>query len=220
MRAFLLFFCAAVVALGVALFFLRWQAPVTEPASQAGEVSTSTIAESTSAYDVEASYPVFGVPILDAKIKETVDNGIADITAIPLDDSRADFKNEFNSTFDSVYRGDDIISVRLLLSQYSGGAHGLSTAIGINYDIKNEKFLTLDDALAMTGETLQGLSESASSALASEYGSVQFPEGLEPRPENFAAFTIGKDSINFTFQEYQVEAYAAGMPQFSVPRIK
>lgn len=216
-----------VVALGVCIIaaaIVAWRIGGIRAAVPQGggkvAVTTASINEEAENYSIQAEYPQFGIPALDAEIRGAVEAAAAELKAQSLEPSPASAKNEFTSTFDSVYIGPDIVSVRLLLSQYTGGAHGLSVAVGVNYDRTEKKLLTFDDALAHTGKTLKQVSERALAQLKERYGEVQFPEGAAPAPENYTAFTMDAENVTFTFQQYQVQAYALGMPQITVPRVR
>ena len=183
-------------------------------------VSTSTISEETPVYSIHAAYPVFGIPELDAKIKKIIEAGVADVKGSDTNPSPNVVQNEFSSLFRKPYIGPDVISVELLLSQYAGGAHNNSVAVGINFDPTTKKYLTLDEALKQTGKTLQSVSVLAKEQLTREFGAVQFPEGIAPTKDNYTTFVIEKDAVRFIFQEYQAEAFSAGMPEIRVPRMK
>jgi len=183
-------------------------------------LSTSTVSEETPIYVIDAVYPVFGIPALDAKIKANVDAGISEIKDMEANPSPNSIQNTFESTFDSVYIGPDVVSVKLILSDYTGGAHNNSVALGLNYDRSTGQFLKLDDALSLIGKDLQQVSDIASAKLTEEFGQVQFEEGVAPTPQNYATFVVGKKSVRFIFQEYQVEAFAAGQPEIEIARVK
>lgn len=184
-------------------------------------VATSTIASETDTYKIRADYPVFGISDIDATIRGAVEAGVASFEKEPANPSPNDIKNEFVTTFDSVYDGKDYASVRLILYQYTGGAHGISVAAGVTYDRAKGELLTLDDALVLIGTTLPELSEIALQQLTERLGEDGlWPEGVAPSPENFAVFTVNEDAVVFTFQHYQVAPYASGMPQVVVPRVQ
>ena len=211
--------CAAI--LGVIAVFPRTstQTVVNDTPHQIS-ISTSTIKEQTPAYSITANYPVFGVPEVDAKIKQTIDAGIADIKTAEANPSPNGIQNEFISMFQKSFVDDSFISVELLLSQYTGGAHNNSEAVGVNFNRATKKFLTLDDALKLTGKSLKDLSVIAKNELTKQFDSVQFPEGIAPVRENFATFVVEKNAVRFIFQEYQVESFAMGMPEFRVPIVR
>jgi hypothetical protein len=181
-------------------------------------VSTSTIATTAPTYSIAADYPVFGIPDLDSKIVDVVHVGVANIEGVAADPDGT--KNQFTSSYDSVYTDASDASVRLILSEYTGGAHDISAAVGLTYDRQAGTFLTLDDALALTGDTLDQISAIAKMQLTKQFGSVAFPDGIAPTAENFATFTVSKSSVIFTIQEYQAEPYSDGMPEIVVPRVK
>jgi len=184
-------------------------------------VATSTIADETDVYKIHADYPVFGVPDLDATIKGAIEASVASLKAEPANPSPNNIKNEFVSTFDSIYDGKDYASVRLILYQYTGGAHGISVAAGVTYDRAKGEMLSLDDVLLLTGKTLPEISDIAKQQLTEKLGeNGVWPEGAAPSPENFAAFTVNEEAVTFTFQQYQVAPYSSGMPQVIVPRVQ
>ena len=183
-------------------------------------VATSTIQQDSSSYTIKADYPVFGLQILDDKTQAIIETGIDDLEGQAANPSPNGTKNEFQSTFDHVYIDPDLVSVRLILSEYTGGAHNISVATALNYNRSTGGFLTLDDALSLTGDTLTQISAAAKVQLAKQYGSVAFPEGITPTTENFATFTVDKDNVTFVLQEYQAEPYSDGMPEVVVPRTK
>ncbi len=209
----------AIVIVGIAIY-AGMSSTSTDNASSVIAVATSTIAASTTAYRIEADYPVFGIKALDSQIVDAVNLGVADIEGMPANPSPNGIQNEFVSAFDSVYSDPSIASVRLILSEYTGGAHDISVATGFVYNRATGTFLTLGDALALTGDTLDQVAVLAKSQLIKKYGSVAFPDGLDATSTNYSAFTVDKTDVIFTLQEYQAQPYSDGMPQIVVPRIQ
>jgi hypothetical protein len=210
---------ALLVAVLLIVFVLVARPSLVPGSSGAITVSTSTIQADTAIYTIHADYPVFGITDLDEAILGAVHVGVADIEGTPANPSPNDIKNTFTSTFDSVYTDPDIASARVILSEYTGGAHNISVAATFNYNRQTHSFFTLGDVLHMTGLSLRQLSADAQTQLTAKYGSVQFPDGIAATSTNFAAFTIDKDNVTFTLQEYQAEPYSDGMPQVVVPRV-
>src|SRR3989338_11463576 len=105
----------------------------TEEQKQDGtEIKVETIYDDTDTYSVEARYPQFGIPLVDAKIKAVVDNAVAAFKSYPANppDSAVP-KNEFTGSFNSTYVGADVVSVALTISEYTGGAHPNTAIIGV-----------------------------------------------------------------------------------------
>ncbi len=186
---------------------------------EAISVMTAQIKESGPSYEINAKYPKFGVPLLDVHIERAIDEVAVDIKNTP--EPGQGVKNTFDSTYGNVYIGLDYISVKLELSQYTGGAHGMTTISGVNYDRAHDKILELGDALKLIGLTTEQLSMQVSAQLKTKLGSdFQSPEGVSSNPENFSSFQITKDAVTFIFQPYQVAAHAAGPQEVSIPRKK
>ena len=211
---------AIVVVILLCIFIVVLRSPSSPNLPAVISVATSTIQSETPIYSIKADYPVFGIPDLDSQILEAVNVGVSNIEGTPANPSPNGIKNEFISSYDSVYTDANIASARLILSEYTGGAHNISVAVGFNYDRKAEKLLTLDDALAFTGDSLAQVATLAKTQLTKQFGAVQFPEGLDPTPENFATFVVNKDSVIFTIQEYQAEPFSDGMPEIVIPRVR
>jgi hypothetical protein len=176
--------------------------------------------EYTDTHSINVQYPQFGIPAVDSLIKEKLDSAIATFKAYPTNPPESSVpRNEFTSDVLSTYVGPDVISVGLVVSEYTGGAHPNSTILGINVDRTTEKELTLDDALRLIGKSLQEVADESLAKLNAELGpDVLFAEGASATAENYSTFLIAADSVTFVFQNYQVAAYAAGPQEVSFPR--
>ncbi len=223
MRGMLILVAILSVLIGVLYFLMPYvHTPGGVPSGDTGGISMTTarIQEDSAAYTVDAQYPQFGIPAVDSQIKKAVEDAIAEFKALPPNPpDSATPKNEFAGSFDSVYVGPDVVSVKLILSQYTGGAHPMTLFSGVNYDRATGRLLLLDDALKLIGKSVGGVSAEASAELKAKLGDgFQFPEGVNTNPENFSSFIISADKVTFIFQQYQVAAYAAGPQEVSFPR--
>jgi hypothetical protein len=209
-------------------FFLSTK-NATQPSPPANEESTAVtvtekkLVENTTTYSVDVKYPQFGITTIDTHITQIVQDAIAqfkkDTAASPPTGTGAtDMKYEFDTTFEQPYIGEDVVSVRLIISTYTGGAHPLSVAEGLNFDRTTGKILTQSDALKMTGLSLQQVAAESLKQMKAKHGSALFVEGLDPTAENYATFVIDEDSVTFIFQLYQVAAYAAGFQEVTFAR--
>lgn len=184
------------------------------------EITTASEREETDTYTLDAKYPQFGVERIDAEIERLVGLLVATFKKDVADAGPSlSIPYDFQSDFESVYVGADIVSAKIVTSTYTGGAHGIVIVNGLNFDRNTGELLTLDDALAMTGLTLAQISEKAKSELQKKLGAdIIAPEGAGPDPNNFGAFIIDKDKVTFIFQVYQVAPYAAGPQEVSFDR--
>lgn len=109
-----------------------------------------------------------------------------------------------------------VASFRFLVSTYSGGAHPSNEVRTVNVDVRRGRRLTLADVFAPGSDWLHAVSTAAAGALREQLGAdgdaAWIERGTAPDPQNFAAWAIGEDGLEITFQEYQVAAYALGSP--------
>lgn len=188
------------------------------------QVATATEKEDTDTYTVDAKYPQFGIASIDADIKAAVEGALSefknDVALGPPPPDSAVLQYEFQSMFDSAYVGPDVVSAKLIVSTYMGGAHGNAVVYGLNYDRETGAELMLEDALAMVGLTLEEVAAQAKAELSAKLGSdIISPEGADPTAENYNTFTVSPDKVTFIFQIYQVAPYAAGPQEVSFARI-
>src|SRR6185503_899375 len=117
------------------------------------EVTTKSIKEETSTYAITIDYPQFGAPVIDDEIRKDISDAIVDFKTF-IDESQGsdEPQNTLDGKYDSVYVGPDVVSAKLLFSQYTGGAHELPLLSGINFDRSTGKRLLLDDVLPMIGK--------------------------------------------------------------------
>jgi hypothetical protein len=216
----------ALIVLGGAAYLVYSNAPrLPEPSAGTNtnvgtEMTVASEYAGSTSYHIEAHYPQFGIPPVDAKIKATVDSAIAEFKTIPPNPPGSSLpQNEFTGSFDAVYVGADVVSVELLFSEDTGGAHPNAVIVAVNVDRKTGKELTLNDALAMTGLTLQQVATQSLVQLNAKFnGTVPFPEGAQAKPENYSTFLVNKDNVTFIFNDYQVASHADGPQETSFPR--
>ena len=183
------------------------------------QVSTGSISEETAAYVIDAQFPKFGMPAIDAKIEKSVNETITEFKALPANPPEmASPQNELTVRYESPYVGSDVVSVRLIISEYTGGAHSNSVFSGLNFDKATSRQLLQSDAFKMIGLTAQQVSIAATAQLKEKLGDVFFAEGSDSNPENFSSFVISADTVTFIFQPYQVAAYAEGPQEVSFQR--
>lgn len=184
-------------------------------------VTTATDSQSGASYVVDAQYPQFGIPAIDTQIRAALDEQINEIKNAPaLPQDSATTKNALIARFSDPYIGPDIVSVELIFSVDTGGAHPNTLISGVAFDRTSGKRLELNDALALIGKSVADVSASSSAQFAQAFGDGFFSEGANTNPENFSSFSIDKDAVTFIFQPYQVAAYAAGPQRVVFPRIR
>src|SRR3989344_8523392 len=215
----------AAVAFGIYTFIPKTpEIPVTinGVGTESGtEMKVVDVYETSNANRIEAHYPQVGISSVDAKIKAAVDKAIEVFKEYPANPDSSVPQNEFTSSFSSVYKGQDVVSVKLSVTEYTGGAHPNTALIAVNVDPRSGRELTLDDALAMIGKSLHEVAEQSLKELKATLGEdIIFSEGAAAKPENYGTFTVGSDRITFIFQNYQVAPYSSGQQEVRFKRVK
>jgi hypothetical protein len=123
-----------------------------------------------------------------------------------------------NTEFDS----GRIVAVSLSeYSYFAGAAHGITTDTTLNFDAVTGIRYRLADLFTPSAKWLVALSGASRRALPRLVGDLSNAEwidsGTVPRAANFAAWSLTPWGLQITFGDYQVAAYAAGMPQVVIP---
>lgn len=192
------------------------------------------ITDDSKPFKINVVYPyIVGLDNLNKEIQEKIDKEIADFKNNSLEndeavkktdpESYANYPRQYELNIDYT-RGEideDIASIVLNVYSFEGGAHGSTYPIAINYNVKDNKNITLADLFSGQEEYLKKISDYCISDLEKQVsekmegiGGSWINDGAGPSEENFSLFLINKDSIIFYFPQYQVAPYSAG--QFTV----
>ena len=126
--------------------------------------------------------------------------------------------------FDCIYTTTRVITYRLQLYEYTGGAHGLAHIVGLTLRKRDGRRIGLDVFNDRRGDSawnqmlLDGLMQYFEVGTEDELAAVLFnPEDarLAPMPQTEPYFTA--DGLTFVYQSYEIAPYAAGQPTFTIP---
>lgn len=141
-------------------------------------------------------------------------------------------------TWDKVTLDTRYISCIMRIGGYNGGAHGFENIVSFNYDVTQQKEITLSDLFPDDPNYLSTISSYARTSLQKQFleKSSQLPReeesgetserdldpmlvaGTEPTIENFSVFTFSPTEITLYFSQYQVAPYVFGEQQVVIPR--
>ncbi len=113
---------------------------------------------------------------------------------------------------DTVYLSNrNIVSVLYSIYSFTGGAHGMTTFIGYNYDIPNMKIITAKEifrpeATAEINKLLSGYFKDPYNCFMSK-----------PTLEQASAVNFAFESVIFTYEQYILGPYACGPATVTVP---
>lgn len=211
-----------VVAVALAAYFISPRLPFSEEEPQEVQqpvpVRTETLAEKTDAYSIDMKYPQFDIPAIDIKIKAGVDAFVEEFKKEATERKGTDVPYELTSSFAGTYVDNEIISTRLTVSRFTGGAHPGTFVYGLNYAKDTGKEIGLKSVLALIGATLTQVSEHSSAELKKKLGDSFIPQGATPTEENYWMYSINDKGVTFIFNEYQVAPYAVGPQRVSFAR--
>lgn len=138
--------------------------------------------------------------------------------------STVDLQGSFHVGWKKSQMNGNYISIILEIYYYAGGANGITYMQSYNYDVKNKRFLTLNDIL-VEPRTLAEISETVRAEIESTYNpsydinlNAMITVGTSPKPDNFSVFVFDEDTITFWFQKYQVLPGSFGTPTVTLSR--
>lgn len=209
-----------------------------QPVQQQPAVSIEDkkITDQTAPFNINITYPYiagfdeFNNKIQDIISKNTNDfktNSLQNDEAVKKTDpqSYAKYPRKYDLTvgYDKGEVDGNIVSVVLNVYSFVGGAHGSTTFIPINFDVKNKKEITLADLFPGQTDYLQKVSDYCIPNLKAQItvgmedngqwvnqNASWINNGAGPKAENYSIFLINNNNITFYFPEYTVAPYAAG----------
>ncbi len=202
------------------------------------KLSVKSVEESNSYYAITAEYPQFeGVaPIFNQSIEKTVMDAIADhkmqaednqksMIALDISEGREPRKidqYELYVKWEQVQINANYISFVMRIGGFTGGAHGYENIVTFNYDVKNQKIVSLADMFPGNPNYLVTLSEYSRKELRSSLGDYAnetfIMDGTQPNDLNFKNFTFTDNVVTIYFTQYQVAPYVAGEQRINYSR--
>jgi hypothetical protein len=118
--------------------------------------------------------------------------------------------------FEVKWTSENVLSILIDQYVYSGGAHGISVKMPFNYDLKQDKELTLADVFA-DANYVQELSAIVKENVAkSELKNYMFEDFKQIKPNE--KFYLTKDHVVLVFDMYEYTAGAAGSPEVKMAK--
>lgn len=206
-------------------------------------ISVYSSKESTNLLDISAEYPQIDKvdPAFNEKIKSLVETQIADFketseenwkarkdTSTP-DENLGEYPESpfyFGMSWEPTQLNSKYISFVLHLGVYEGGANGNEMVFAFNYDLLNNKEITLSDLLGDYPDYLKTISDYTIRELESNIPKEEntdilkdmLNEGAGPKEDNFKNFTFTDKIINLYFSKYDVLPGYFGEQEVHIPR--
>jgi len=127
--------------------------------------------------------------------------------------------NALDLNYEVKYADKNLISILYTTYTYTGGAHGNATSNSFNYDLNQDRMLTLEDLFTPNSNYIKVISDHCINALKqrkiSDDGWIR--SGAGAKKENYPSWNIVPQGLLITFDAYQVAAYAVGPQEVIIP---
>ncbi len=131
-----------------------------------------------------------------------------------LRDGTVDHTYEFLQNYLVTYNQNGMLSLVMNQYSYTGGAHGMTSRIGLTFSLKDGKLLSLDDLLKGKNPTYKlGLDKFVLKSLQGFEGYYGEFKGLNADVDYY----LKTDGLTLFFQQYEYAPYSSGFPTFVIP---
>ena len=203
----------------------RFSLPSVKPELVLVKIKPKTTSKITNEGAIKLIYPELESPKLNKIVTEInkvllPNPNLKEAAAYLADSYFEGAQSLFYQTDYSVeYLDENYLSLRLVTTINSGGAHPNSGIETKTFDLKTGKQIELNN-LFTGSEYLNKLSNFAGQDLEEqflEYDANFNQEGLNPNLENFKSYNLNSKGLLINFQAYQIGPYALGTPQVLIP---
>lgn len=185
-------------------------------------IKVSEINKEEEKYVIKVYMPLSGIKELDEKVRltynEIIEDFVKQVSCLNLleDGNKFSLNINFNN-----YEYENFYSFLINYSCDFGGAHPDSNIKTINYDINDNKFITIDNLETYNKNIINVFSKYSYENLSEK---INFSEnddmlkiGTSPSKENFKWFVFSKDGILLFFPNYSVASYYLGDFEVLIP---
>ena len=159
---------------------------------------------------------------LTTELVNSYKKDVADFTAEDIKNLPAGISEDVN--YETILATNELISLILDNSEYLGGAHGSQVSTTVNYDLKNNRELELEDVFEPNSDYLKTISEYSIADLKKRLGESSDADwignGAGAKAENYRSWNLTKKGLMITFDAYQVASYADGPQTVIIPYSK
>jgi hypothetical protein len=135
------------------------------------------------------------------------------------------FVNELKGDYQVLLsQGNRFISIPFIFYYFTGGAHGNSFTLALNYDLENQSKLELKNIFKPGFDYVSFLSDYCIENIKKQNSQMGFEpdeewisEGASADEENFENFVLTDNELVIIFDPYEVAPYAAGSVFVRVP---
>jgi len=201
------------------------------------KMSVNSIHQKDDFYNIQVEYPQFADAgdIFNEKISNLIEGKIESFKKDARDNYEArretalsenplpehpEYKFDFIGFWEPAQLNNNYISFVVHLHYFVGGAHGATEVHAFNYDLKEEREITLFDFLNSSRQNFEKLADLSKQkvSLQLENEGIELDSflekvierGTEPTQENYGDFNFNYNSLTVYFQKYQVAPGVTG----------
>lgn len=191
------------------------------------EINDKTVEENTEKYEVKVKYPSIKG---GNQVYKNINKIIEDFTLIWISDIKL-LGEEYSKKYEEagrempkmeayslyeVFDTEELISVPMTYYQYTGGAHGLTTKISYNYELKTGEEIKLNN-LFKDGFNYKDIIDKIIKDDIAKEPSLYFNNGAMFKGVNGEqAYYLSRDGIIIYFQQYEIAPYSSGIREFKI----
>lgn len=191
------------------------------------EINDKTVEENTEKYEVKVKYPLIKG---GNQVYKNINKIIEDFTLIWISDIKL-LGEEYSKKYEEagrempkmeayslyeVFDTEELISVPMTYYQYTGGAHGLTTKISYNYELKTGEEIKLNN-LFKDGFNYKDIIDKIIKDDIAKEPSLYFNNGAMFKGVNGEqAYYLSRDGIIIYFQQYEIAPYSSGIREFKI----
>lgn len=183
-------------------------------------------------YEIDVNYPqISGIDAVKAAtfnrlIKSEAMKSVAEFRKEMLAQTREDVKNLFGEnslgfSYSVEWATNDIISLELINSEFTGGAHGNYYSSSLTFDLRTGKQVKLAELFEPRTDFIKRISDYSINDLTThggEYADAEWIKtGAGADAENFVSWNLTAKGLMINFSPYQVASYAEGEKNIIVP---
>lgn len=185
---------------------------------------TSVINEDINFPKVSSTKYIEGVDKINTIIEKDIFTWREDLTQLSKQYEK-DFKDskdelipfELVTKYDVTYNDNNLLSIPMDYYQFTGGAHGLTTKIGYNFQVDTGNKLKLKDLFNDNFDFKTIINKKVSEEIAKNpqeyFGDGADFKGIKDEQD----FYLDKDGLVVYFQLYEIAPYSSGIKEFRIP---
>lgn len=192
----------------------------------ASSFGSTTKVEHRPTYDIRVHYPIVrdlpNSARINHLIRQFIQRQITEYRRSLGDSVKEPTRGFLHVDYKVSLKTTDLLSLRFDISAYSpGAAHPSHTSTGINVSPVSGNEIQLDEIFCSGVDCSELLSVLSVSSLLQQNPDLDLNAllsgGAGPDTKNFQNFTLSDKAVSVYFNEYQLDAYAAGMQTVTLP---